>query len=58
MLQPSRHLPSFSSRRDFLLKRAFTDLFEQFSQLHEGVVESIEVLGGLPSKMVVIETPK
>jgi hypothetical protein len=39
---------------NFLLKRALADLFEQLALLGDGLVESIEVLGGLPNKMVVV----
>jgi hypothetical protein len=38
---------------DFLLKREHLELFEQLRRLGDGVVECIEVKGGLPFRLLI-----
>lgn len=37
---------------DFALKRAVTDLFEHFDQLHDSTAVTIEVRHGLPARLI------
>jgi hypothetical protein len=41
---------------DFLLKAQVVELFQQFEQIGDGVIESIDVKHGLPFRMTVPET--
>lgn len=41
---------------DFLLKTQVVELFEHFDRLQNGIIECVEVKGGLPFRIVVEET--
>lgn len=48
--------PELSSE-DFLLKQQVVELFEFFDELHDGVIDSIEIKHGLPFKLTFVEVP-
>jgi len=43
---------------DFALKAQVVELFEQLSQLDEGMVECLEIKHGLPFRMKIVETAR
>jgi hypothetical protein len=46
------------ARQDFKLRSSVIELFEHFDRIHDGVIASIEVRHGLPSKLILERKPR